>query len=101
MKFTMLNLIKSKVDAGRLSSWYMRARERFGNLQTVMIVVIFLSTTGWYWWYPFIVVAFVIFIVFDIIYILPKEVEYNMTRSKSFKELLSMVRRLEEKIDKL
>ena len=101
MKFTMLNQIKSRIDAGRLSSWYMRARERFSNLQTVMIVVIFLSTTGWYWWYPCVVFAFIVFIVFDIIYILPKEVEYNITRSKSIKELLLTVRRLEEKIDKL
>jgi len=92
-------ILSVKIDQGRLSSWYRRARERFGNLQTVMIIVIFLSTAGWRWWYPLILLGFALFIVYDIRYILPKETEYDITRSRSFVELTEMVKRIEDKIN--
>lgn len=89
------------IDKGRLSSWYRRIRERYGNLQTIMIITLFLNTTGWHWWYPLVVLGFSLFVIYDIKYILPAEAEYDNRRSKSFKELVETVKRIEKKVDTL
>lgn len=75
------------IDTGRLSFWFDRFRARLNILNFFMIGYLFLERSGWHWWYLVIIITGIVFMYFDIKYILPKEREYAFTRSKTIREI--------------
>ena len=75
------------MDVGRLSYWLDRSRARSTWINTIMIGYLFIERAGFQWWYLLVIPAFFIFMYFDIKYILPKEREYGITRSKTIRDI--------------
>ena len=70
-------------NIARLKVWSDRGRQYVSWLNFLMLI----KLVGWEWWYLFIIPIGIVFMYIDIKHVYPEEVEYNVTRAKSMRDL--------------
>lgn len=66
-----------------------------------MVTYLFTREAGFHWWYLFAFVGFFVLVIVDILIIYPAELNMHYRNSSDFQELVSDVKDIKERLDKV
>ncbi len=77
------------MNIGRITAIFERERKHFNIINFFMIISIYFRDLQWSWWYLLAVPVIGVFMWFDVVYIWPKELEYQHKKSPVFMKILN------------